>query len=57
MLEFCILYEQVNIEVLTTDYCSTPSKLNDTYLSQILDSGFDGAYLDVVDAFEYFEEI
>ncbi len=27
-----------------------------SYLEKILDSGFDGAYLDVVDAFQYFEE-
>ena len=26
------------------------------YLSKILDSGFDGVYLDIIDAFEYFEE-
>jgi cysteinyl-tRNA synthetase len=29
---------------------------NDTYLKKIIDAGFDGVYLDVVDAFEYFEE-
>jgi cysteinyl-tRNA synthetase, unknown class len=27
------------------------------YLDKILDSGFDGAYLDIIDAFEYFEEL
>ncbi|MGQ9708740.1 MAG: hypothetical protein ACUVUR_07715 [bacterium] len=26
-----------------------------SYLKKILDAGFDGVYLDVVDAFEYFE--
>jgi len=26
------------------------------YLDQILNSGFDGVYLDIIDAFEYFEE-
>ena len=28
----------------------------DSYLNKILDSGFDGVYLDLIDAFEYFEE-
>jgi cysteinyl-tRNA synthetase, unknown class len=27
----------------------------DSYLDKIIDKGFDGAYLDIVDAFEYFE--
>jgi len=27
------------------------------YLDKILDSGFDGVYLDIIDAFEYFEEL
>lgn len=29
---------------------------DDSYLQRIMDSGFDGAYLDLIDAFEYFEE-
>ena len=29
---------------------------NDSYLQKILDAGFDGVYLDIIDAFEYFEE-
>jgi cysteinyl-tRNA synthetase len=29
---------------------------NSSYLKRILDAGFDGAYLDIIDAFEYFEE-
>ena len=29
---------------------------NEGYLSKILDAGFDGVYLDIIDAFEYFEE-
>lgn len=29
----------------------------DSYLNRILDAGFDGTYLDVIDAFEYFNEI
>jgi len=28
---------------------------NDAYLKKILDMGFDGVYLDIIDAFEYFE--
>lgn len=28
---------------------------NDSYLKKILDAGFDGVYLDIIDAFEYFE--
>ena len=28
----------------------------DSYLSKILLAGFDGVYLDIIDAFEYFEE-
>ena len=28
---------------------------NDSYLDRILAAGFDGAYLDIIDAFEYFE--
>jgi cysteinyl-tRNA synthetase len=29
---------------------------DDSYLQKILDAGFDGVYLDIIDAFEYFEE-
>jgi len=29
---------------------------NDSYLKKIFDAGFDGTYLDIIDAFEYFEE-
>ena len=29
---------------------------DDAYLDKIIDAGFDGVYLDLVDAFEYFEE-
>ncbi len=28
---------------------------NDSYLKKILDAGFDGVYLDIIDAFEFFE--
>ena len=27
----------------------------DSYLQKILDQGFDGVYLDIIDAYEYFE--
>lgn len=27
-----------------------------SYLRKILNAGFDGVYLDIIDAFEYFEE-
>ncbi len=29
---------------------------NNSYLKKILDAGFDGVYLDIIDAFEYYEE-
>jgi cysteinyl-tRNA synthetase len=29
---------------------------NDSYLKKILDAGFNGVYLDVIDAYEYFED-
>ena len=28
---------------------------NDSYLTRLIGAGFDGAYLDIIDAFEYFE--
>ena len=28
-----------------------------SYLKKILDAGFDGVYLDIIDAFEYFEDL
>ncbi|MFC0877589.1 endo alpha-1,4 polygalactosaminidase [Saccharicrinis sp. FJH2] len=30
---------------------------NDAYLDKVIAAGFDGVYLDIIDAFEYFEEI
>ncbi len=30
---------------------------DDSYLKKILDAGFDGVYLDIIDAFEYYEEM
>ena len=29
---------------------------NDSYVKKIIDAGFDGVYLDIIDGFEYFEE-
>ena len=29
---------------------------DDSYIKKIVDAGFDGAYLDIIDAYEYFEE-
>jgi len=29
---------------------------NQSYLKKVLDAGFDGAYLDIIDAFEFFED-
>ena len=29
---------------------------DNSYLKKILDAGFDGVYLDIIDAFEYFED-
>ena len=31
MLDLCLVCEQNNVEVLVTDYCSTPSKMDDSY--------------------------
>ncbi len=30
---------------------------NDAYLDRIIENGFDGVYLDIIDAFEYFESV
>ena len=38
-----------------TEWQNIISGNNDSYLKKILDSGFDGVYLDIIDAFEYFE--
>ena len=31
-------------------------KNQDSYLNKIMAAGFDGVYLDIIDAFEYFED-
>lgn len=28
----------------------------DSYLDKIIDQGFDGVYLDIIDAYEYYQE-
>jgi len=38
---------------LAQNYCRTGQK-NDSYLDKIVDAGFDGVYLDIVKAYEYF---
>jgi len=30
---------------------------SESYLKKIIDAGFDGVYLDIIDAFEYFEDM
>lgn len=30
---------------------------NNSYLNRVIDAGFDGVYLDIIDGFEYFEEL
>ncbi|MFD0998012.1 endo alpha-1,4 polygalactosaminidase [Ohtaekwangia kribbensis] len=38
-----------------TDWQNIIYKNNDSYLNKILAAGFDGVYLDIIDAFEYYE--
>lgn len=38
-----------------TDWKNIIYGTSDSYTQKLLNSGFDGAYLDIVDAFEYFE--
>ena len=35
---------------------SETAKLDRLFPKKIINAGFDGAYLDIIDAFEYFEE-
>jgi len=39
-----------------TDWQGIIYRNNDSYLDKILNAGFDGVYLDIIDAFEYFEQ-
>ncbi|RLD18849.1 MAG: hypothetical protein DRI69_09570 [Bacteroidetes bacterium] len=56
LVDLCLLCEMHGVAVLATDYCSTPENMDNSYVKRIMDAGFDGAYLDIVDGFEYFEE-
>jgi cysteinyl-tRNA synthetase len=38
-----------------TDWQNIIYKNSDSYLNKILTAGFDGVYLDIIDAFEYYE--
>lgn len=44
------------VEYWDTQWQSILFGSKNTYLQKILDAGFDGVYLDIIDAFEYFEE-
>jgi cysteinyl-tRNA synthetase len=41
--------------IFVTDYCSSHANIDNSYLKKILDADFDGVYLDIIDAFEYYE--
>lgn len=43
------------VQYWNADWQSIIYKGSDSYLDKILDAGFDGVYLDIIDAFEYFE--
>lgn len=43
------------VKYWNTDWQGIIYKNNDSYLNKITDAGFDGVYLDIIDAFEYFE--
>jgi len=44
------------VEYWNEDWKSIIYSGEDSYLQYLLDAGFDGAYLDIIDAYEYFEE-
>ena len=44
------------VQYWNSDWQNIIYKNSDSYLSRILNSGFDGVYLDIIDAFEYFEQ-
>lgn len=44
------------VEYWNTTWQSIIYGNDDSYLKKIIDKGFNGAYLDIIDAFEYFEE-
>ncbi len=43
------------VKYWNTEWQGIIYKNNDSYLNKITDAGFDGVYLDIIDAFEYFE--
>ncbi len=43
------------VEYWDTDWQAVIFGNNTSYLQKIIDAGFDGVYLDIIDAFEYFE--
>ena len=43
------------VQYWNSDWQNIIYKNSDSYLDRILSSGFDGVYLDIIDAFEYFE--
>ena len=45
-----------NVRYWDSDWQDIISGNNMSYMKKILDAGFDGAYLDIIDAFEYYEE-
>lgn len=44
------------VQYWNSDWQDIIYKSSDSYLNRILSSGFDGVYLDIIDAFEYFEQ-
>ena len=44
------------VQYWNSDWQNIIYKNSDSYLDRILNSGFDGVYLDIIDAFEYFEQ-
>tara|TARA_Y100000782_G_C10186254_1_gene266778 strand:+ start:5809 stop:6066 length:258 start_codon:yes stop_codon:yes gene_type:complete len=44
-----------NVKYWNTDWQNIIYGNNDAYVKKIIDTGFDGVYLDIIDAFEYFE--
>ena len=44
------------VKYWNTDWQNIIYGTNNSYLKKILDAGFDGVYLDIIDAFEYYED-
>ena len=43
------------VKYWNTDWQNIIYGNNNAYVKKIIDAGFDGVYLDIIDAFEYFE--